>query len=254
MKRVIVLITLSIVLTFIFSLSVASAENSTDATLSGEVYTDNKSGNLIISATFSDISVKDGIISIEYDLIYDENLFELVNVEHIIPKKWENLIETEMVEDFSFKSENNVYHWAYAVIAVGKGATENDSLGIKAEFKFLSNSAGVVQLVYDDLRGEIIENGKVAEFVHMSSNSLKFTIDPKNVNEARIQKTNFFPEKDDFSMAEQPEVSIDNSDFENDKGDGSGYLWLIIISVAVLLASGAFVFAFLKRKGAKDNA
>ncbi len=163
-----------------FSLS-ASADNDLDARLVTS-YSFN-GDNIVINAHFNDIKVKDGIISLEYDIEYDHTSLELVGIEHIIPEEWNALIAEENVENFSFQSEGGVYRWGYAVISLGKGAKVDKSLGIKLEFKPIKDEISDIELNYRDIRGEIIEGGKTTEFVHMSSNSAKITFNPINVSE-----------------------------------------------------------------------
>ena len=57
----------------------ASAEFEADAKLNVSYCF--KGQNVVITAFFTDIKVKDGIISVEYDIKYDHNKFELVKIE-----------------------------------------------------------------------------------------------------------------------------------------------------------------------------
>ncbi len=206
--------------------------------------------NIVVTAYFSDIKVKDGIISIEYDIEYDHNTLELVNIEHYIPEKWNTLILEENVEDFSRQTSEGVYHWGYAVISLGEGAKNDKELGIVLEFKPLDTTVSDIRIGYSDLRGEILKDGKTNEFVHMTSNSAKITFDPLNKANSKL----YYAHVDPKSNLRERFIEVDNL-IENVSGPNAEtnniYMYLSLFGVGVCLVVFAlavfYIFAKSKR-------
>lgn len=228
----------------------ASADNEADAKLNVSFCVSDE--NVVVSAFFGDIKVKDGIISVEYDIQYDHTTLELVNIKHIIPEKWNNLIAEENVENFSMQRADGVYRWGYAVIALGEGAKIDKELGFVAEFRQINNKNSDILITYSDLRGEVIENGKTLEFVHMASNSAKVTLDPSNKYNSKLfyadvdpktdLRKNRFYEVDNITESFLP-ISEENPD------DGIGvYLSLACVFVCLIVFLLCSVYIFTKTK------
>lgn len=241
-----------LIFALIIGSSNASASVESDAKLN--VSYKQNTENIIVSAYFSDIKVKDGIISVEYDIEYDHTALELISVKHIIPEKWNTLIEEENVENFSMQSEDGVYRWGYAVIALGEGAKLDKELGFVAEFKPLKDSVGDIVINYSDLRGEVVEDGKTTEFVHMSSNSAKITYDTLNAANTKL----FYADVDSELIYLRPryyEVANDES-FVFEDGisdaeeidDNSAVIYIVISVVAVLIVAVVIFFIIKSRR------
>ncbi len=246
MKKVISCLFVVIILSsFIMSVS---ADFEADAKLNVSYKFDNE--NIVVTAYFSDIKVKDGIISVEYDIKYDHTALELVGIEHIIPEKWNNLLTEENVENFSMQTSDGVYRWGYAVIALGEGAKSDNALGIIAEFKPINNTATDIKISYSDLRGEIVENGKTVDFIKMSSNSAKITFDPANKENSKL----FYLDVDASVVSQSNRYyEVENSiiietEPANESEDLYMYLSLAGVGIIIVITVLAIVYIFAKSK------
>ncbi len=249
MKKSIFFIFLALALT-IGSIS-ASAAFESDAKLN--VSYKQSSENIVVTAYFSDIQVKDGIISIEYDIVYDHTSLELVSVKHFIPEKWNALIEEENVENFSVKSEDGVYRWGYAVIAIGEGAKSDKELGIVAEFKPLKEAVNDIKINYCDLRGEVLEDGITKEFVHMSSNSAKITYDTANAANTKLFLADVEAELSYlrpmyYEVANDETLVLEESAPTIVEIDDDNTVIYIVLSISIILIFAVVTFFILKSR------
>ena len=248
MKRIFILF---ISVLFIFSGTLtASAEFKHDALFNVSYRYDD--GNFLVYANFTDITIKDGIISVEYNIDYDHTALEIVNIEHIIPEKWNSLIEQENVENFSFESDDGIYHWGYAVISVGEGAKKDGELGIVIEFKPLGSEKSDILLSYSDLRGEIVEDGQTTEFVRMSSNSAKIDFDPQTQENTKLfyvdVDANAFIQKNRYYEVENIVNQANNNEMKLVISDTNFYLAMGGIAVCLITFIMAVVYVFTKSK------
>jgi hypothetical protein len=250
MKKSIFFIFLTFAL--IFGSINASASVASDAKLN--ISYKQNTDNIIVSAYFSDIAVKDGIISAEYDIKYDNTALELVSIKHIIPEKWNSLIAEENVENFSMQTEDGVYHWGYAVIALGEGAKLDKELGFVAEFKPLKDTVSDIIINYSDLRGEVVEDGKTTEFVHMSSNSAKITYDNFNAANTKLFYADIEPK---LSYLRPRYYEVENNEsfvFEESTtdveeiNDNNAVVYVVISVVAVLVVALVAFFILKSRR------
>lgn len=226
----------------------ASAEFEADAKLNVSYCVDGQ--NVVITAFFTDIKVKDGIISVEYDIKYDHNKFELVKIDHIIPERWEALLIDESVENFSMQRSEGVYRWGYAVVALGEGAKGDKELGFVAEFKPIGTLEGDIKISYSDLRGEIVEDGKTVEFLRLSSNSAKIAFDPANAENTKLFYSNVDADlyNQNNRYYEVENITINEALPVNDINCTSLYLSFAAIAVVLIVTVLLIVYIFAKSK------
>lgn len=248
MKKFLLLF-IAVVLSFAFAFS-ASAEDVLDAKLNG-FYAYNGE-NITVKAFFSEIKVKDGIISVEYDIEYDDTALELVSVEHFLPERWDALINEENVENFSFQHESGVYRWGYAVISLGEGAKADDELGISVEFKPIADKTSDIKITYSDLRGEVVESNKTLEFVHMSSNSIKVSFDPASEQNTKLFYADVYPDsgyrQNKYYEVENIVIDIPNGSEATEDNTVALVLSFIAIGLCLLSFILGCVYIFVKSK------
>lgn len=255
MKKATFLVFLLLCLTF----GAVNASAAFEADANFNVSYEQDAENIIITAYFSDIRVKDGIISVEYDIEYDHTALELVSVKHQIPQKWESLISEENVENFSSQVDSGVYHWGYAVISLGEGAKNDKELGFIVEFKPLKESVSEIKINYSDLRGEVLENGATKEFVHMSANSAKISYDFTNAVNTKLYYADIDAEmsflRPKYYEVENRVVTLfeEEASTDTDKSDESNAIVYICICVAVVIVAAAVVLLIFKIKRTKRN-
>ncbi len=230
------------------SLISASAEYEADAKLNVSYCFDGQ--NVVITAYFTDIKVKDGIISVEYDIKYDHNKFELVQIDHIVPERWEALLIEESVENFSMQRSEGVYRWGYAVVALGEGAKGDRELGFVAEFKPIGTIEGDIKISYSDLRGEVVENGKTVEFLRLSSNSAKITFDSTNSENTKLFYSNVDADlyNQNNRYYEVENITINEARPANDINYIYLYLSFAAIAIILVVTVLLIVYIFAKSK------
>jgi len=169
-----------------------------------------------IIANFVDITAKEGLIGLEYDVKYDPNILELVKAEPIYPKRWDTLLGSGAIEDLSGNTGNGVFHWSFVVIALGEGIKNDNELGIRLEFKPLKNESTKVEFLYDDLITEVIEDGMTLDLLHVSGSNAVISIDfdtPENPNANQSQVSH--PEASQPETSQPEESEATSSDVES---------------------------------------
>lgn len=259
MKRYIIIL----LALFILIMPISVAADECDATLKVDYKTDN-SNNIIVDAAFVDIKAQEGIITLQYDTKYDPEVLELVKVEPVYPEEWEELLESEMVEDFSSKKSDGVYCWSFVVIEIGKGAKEDNTLGIHLEFSPKSEEKTEISIEYIDIGTEILKNGMTEALLHISGNSVKIDIDLSNPSVPEIDDTSItIPDKtpigstslDDSATSEgNSDYSISNNTSEDalvSESNDSNWLFWTIIGVGAVGVIAVTVFVVKSKRGKK---
>ncbi len=203
------LILLILVSTTVFPVN---AEEGLDSKLNVSYTYDAATQKISIIANFVDITAKEGLIGLEYDVKYDPNILELVKAEPIYPKRWDTLIGSGAIEDLSGNTGNGVFHWSFVVIALGEGIKNDNELGIRLEFKPLKNESTKVEFLYDDLITEVIEDGMTLDLLHVSGSNAVISIDfdtPENpnVNQSQVSHPEASQPEESHPEESHPEVS-----------------------------------------------
>jgi hypothetical protein len=147
-----------------------------DATLKAIYSYNAEEDKITVDARFFDIKAKEGIITINYSIVYDPSALELIDYKCLFPAEWEKLLENQMVEDFSLKQEDGKITWSFVVIAVGKGAKKDNELGIQLNFKPIGEGNTDVEFQFIDIGTEILQNGQTLSLEKISGNSAKVNI------------------------------------------------------------------------------
>lgn len=249
MKRSFIFILTAILIT-LSVLPICSAE-SVDATLKA-AYNYDKDANIIkVEARFFDIKVEEGIITANYDIKYDPEALELVEFKTVFPEEWDKFLSDESVKDFSVKKEDGHISWVFVVVPVGQGAKNDNVLGIDLQFKPKATSETDINLNFNDIGTEILENGQTVSLEKISGNSVKISVDLSNPDEHEISggyentEANADNSKnvDDSTVGENDDATDDATN-ENT----NNVLLYVIIGIGVV---GLCVLAFVLFKSKK---
>lgn len=143
-KFIILILTISML---IMPLSV-SAEVSSGLSTS---YSTNESGNIVVYAGVVNINDPSGLCGLSYDIVYDNQVLEIVDVNVVIPEKWQPFVESEMVENWSAPKSANVYSWALFNCEIGNGIKNDHELCIRIEFKPISKTSTSIQFLCENV-------------------------------------------------------------------------------------------------------
>ncbi len=255
MKKSFILIIVALLTLFTSVITCTASDN--DATLKAEYSYDGNGKTITVDARFVDIKAKEGIITIEYHIEYDKNALELISYETVFPEDWKPLLENQMVEDFSEKKEEGRINWTFVVIAVGKGAKEDNELGIKLSFKPLNNSKTDIKFNCKDIGTEVLENGKTVSLEHISGNSLNIAVDLSEPEKSEISEIDPNAPAGNNSQsanastgnnAESINDNSEDSNVDNEQSDNSLVLW-IVIGIGVLGVAAVIVLVSKTKKG-----
>lgn len=263
MKKSIFLVLISILLVIS---SITCSAKSADATLAVDYEYVSEDNVIKVDASFVDIKAQEGIVTIEYEINYDASALELVSFATYFPKDWEPLLVKKMFEDFTQRTENGKIRWVFVLIAVGKGAKNDNELGIKLEFKPLNEAKTNVEFKYLDIGTEILKNGITESLERVSGNSVNLSIDLANPSTPEIDDTSItVPENSSKpnNTESQAQISqggesggavsmpiVQNSEGnlgDNEDDNASNWILWVIIAVGVV-GAGAVVAIVLKSK------
>lgn len=247
-----------------------------DTVLEGETFT--------FRVTVDNISDPKGVAGVQFNVIYDKNVFEFVSAKHTVPSTW-NTSDSNAYEDLSILVEKGNYLCAHVSIAPGKGAKSGE---LYTDFTFKVKGAAEgktikltdISISSDELE-EIYKGSDISFKVVTASNpdvsnepSDAPSDEPSNPDESSDPEASV-PDGDDDPSDEpsssdessEPDASVepdtsasdeskepvsgDASSEESSKGeevkDEGGFPWWIIIVIAVI-AVGVAVFFIIKRK------
>lgn len=249
------------------------AEDNNKATLDIE-YEKKSDGNILVKASLNDIRAKNGISTLEYDILYNAKDLKFVNATVNVPDKWKPYVEDELVEILSQKKKDGVYYWAAVATEVNIGIKDDNQLFIVLEFKPLTDKTTDIKFEYVEVGTDYSyvspsDNKTYYDFASVQVNAAKISIDLKGDEEPSIEtsdvSTNLLPPIDSFSREDSslqtsgvnnpngtvsmPGVNANMSEDVQDKTFDS--TWIIFISIILVVAVSIVLFILFLKKDSK---
>lgn len=248
----------------IFSFSASAAGDSSASLSVTETYDSLEVGSKItVKAELCDINSDAGIACIEYNILFDNNVFKLDSYNVNFPTLWRDDIETEMAESLSVAGDG-VFKWAIVNAEIGKGVKEDGELFVELVFEILDTSSAETDIYFncvavtDDMLDSVdcdsyvmnlsLEGGSVDVEASDENYSTDYSIPSASTPESQVSDV-----VSDANISQNSDAASENTQTVSDSENNNSILGMsvglfAVIASAVLVAAIAAVVLIVKKR------